>query len=92
MEIKIINLIVFVLLFLHSGFTGLDQCLPPFLPVKHTPNLSADIHSCSRHPKTVGFFHCPEIQWWLSITAMALTEKPELTKFKAFVLLQSNMA
>lgn len=92
MEIKIINLIVFVLLFLHSGFTGLDQCLPPFLPVKHTPNLSADIHSCSRHPKTVGFFHCPEIQWWLSITAMALTEKPELTEFKAFVLLQSNMA
>lgn len=48
-----INLIVFVLLFLHSGFTGLDQWLPPFLPKKqaypeplcgHTQLLQASIN------------------------------------------------
>lgn len=63
-----------------------------FPAVKHTLNLSADIQSCSKHPKTVGFFHCQEIYWWLSIMAMAPTGKPDLTKFKAFALLQSSMA
>lgn len=51
-----INLIGFVLVFLHSSFTGLDQCLPQFLPVKHTLNLSADTYICSKHPETVGVF------------------------------------
>lgn len=48
-----INLIGFALLFLHLGFTGLDHCLPPFLPEKqaypepfcgHTQLLQASIN------------------------------------------------